>query len=175
MRDKCVRCGKCLAECPYYLQTHSELFSPRGRILMAEEFENAESVNCFACMNCADTCPFDLTPLEYEKHPFKFPDVMIPETIVSVKNLFDLIYNFSEKADCIRNKFKNKTVNNRLAACWFEKRGIPVQVDFKLDFDNMLFRNGTLMNPFLDEKVWIHAGGPFEERVFWNKLLERRL
>jgi glycolate oxidase iron-sulfur subunit len=64
---KCVHCGFCLATCPTYRLSGSELESPRGRIYLIKEMlehehtPSAEVVRhvdqCLSCLSCMTTCP----------------------------------------------------------------------------------------------------------------------
>lgn len=64
---KCVHCGFCLATCPTYKLSGSELESPRGRIyLIKEMLENDQAPSrevvrhvdqCLSCLSCMTTCP----------------------------------------------------------------------------------------------------------------------
>lgn len=65
--DDCVHCGFCLASCPTYLETGSELDSPRGRIyLMKSAGEGKIPLEgslvthldkCLGCLACMPACP----------------------------------------------------------------------------------------------------------------------
>jgi glycolate oxidase iron-sulfur subunit len=70
---KCVHCGFCLATCPTYQLSGSELDSPRGRIyLIKSSLENnnfsQSSIkhldSCLTCRACETTCP---SGVEYAK------------------------------------------------------------------------------------------------------------
>lgn len=62
----CVHCGFCLATCPTYQITGSELDSPRGRIYLIKSALEGEEVGrkslshldrCLTCRACESTCP----------------------------------------------------------------------------------------------------------------------
>ncbi|MBX3065601.1 MAG: glycolate oxidase subunit GlcF [Anaerolineae bacterium] len=63
----CVHCGFCLPTCPTYLETGSELDSPRGRIYLMKgvlegtlkmDDEVVEHVDrCLGCLACVTACP----------------------------------------------------------------------------------------------------------------------
>src|SRR5450432_663188 len=63
----CVHCGFCLPTCPTYLETGSELDSPRGRIyLMKGVLEGSLEIDdtvthhidrCLGCLACVTACP----------------------------------------------------------------------------------------------------------------------
>jgi glycolate oxidase iron-sulfur subunit len=63
----CVHCGFCLPTCPTYLETGSELDSPRGRImLMKGALEDTLPIDstlvshidrCLGCLACVTACP----------------------------------------------------------------------------------------------------------------------
>lgn len=63
----CVHCGFCLPTCPTYLETGSELDSPRGRIYLMKsvledqipfDSEVVEHIDrCLGCLACVTACP----------------------------------------------------------------------------------------------------------------------
>lgn len=65
--DDCVHCGFCLSACPTYLETGSELDSPRGRIYLMKsagegkiplEGSLVEHLDkCLGCLACMPACP----------------------------------------------------------------------------------------------------------------------
>ena len=65
--DRCVHCGFCLDTCPTYVLWAAEADSPRGRIVLASEGLQADSVlsgemvthfdRCLGCMACVTSCP----------------------------------------------------------------------------------------------------------------------
>ena len=64
---KCVHCGFCLATCPTYRLSGSELDSPRGRIYLIKEMLEQDQTpstevvrhidQCLSCLSCMTTCP----------------------------------------------------------------------------------------------------------------------
>jgi glycolate oxidase iron-sulfur subunit len=70
----CIRCGLCLAVCPTYRESLSEISGPRGRVALARknlegELELTpnltEQMNaCFACLACNEICPVGIRPAE---------------------------------------------------------------------------------------------------------------
>ncbi|WP_457668483.1 (Fe-S)-binding protein [Thiolapillus sp.] len=67
---RCVKCGLCLAECPTYRLTASELMSPRGRITLVQalakgavvpDHHSAEALSsCLLCRRCEVICPSEV-------------------------------------------------------------------------------------------------------------------
>jgi glycolate oxidase iron-sulfur subunit len=64
--DACIHCGMCLSACPTYVETGDESQSPRGRIHLAEAwqqgrltFEDIQPAldTCLGCMACETACP----------------------------------------------------------------------------------------------------------------------
>jgi len=65
--DDCVHCGFCLSACPTYLETGSEMDSPRGRIYLMKsagegkiplEGSLVEHLDkCLGCLACMPACP----------------------------------------------------------------------------------------------------------------------
>src|SRR3954452_19294569 len=65
--EDCVHCGFCLPTCPTYVLWNEEMDSPRGRIVLMDEWLQEGSVlsdtmvghfdNCLGCMACVTACP----------------------------------------------------------------------------------------------------------------------
>ncbi|MCX8030642.1 MAG: (Fe-S)-binding protein [Thermodesulfovibrionales bacterium] len=76
--SNCVRCGKCKAHCPTYLENPSESMSSRGRIAIINKFNGGqlqfsnklyESLySCILCGSCSKACPMriEITESIYE-------------------------------------------------------------------------------------------------------------
>jgi glycolate oxidase iron-sulfur subunit len=72
--DRCVHCGFCLDTCPTYVLWAGEADSPRGRIVLAGEGLQPDSVlsdemvthfdRCLGCMACVTACP---SGVEYDR------------------------------------------------------------------------------------------------------------
>ncbi len=64
---RCSRCGKCRSLCPDFLASRSEQRSPRGRILLAEDYADGKldlsrrldeyMATCLGCLSCEADCP----------------------------------------------------------------------------------------------------------------------
>ncbi|QVQ53623.1 4Fe-4S dicluster domain-containing protein [Spiractinospora alimapuensis] len=64
--NDCVHCGFCLSTCPTYVLWGEEMDSPRGRIQLMGQAEEASEVpaaavphfdNCLGCLACVTSCP----------------------------------------------------------------------------------------------------------------------
>lgn len=69
-KKRCVRCGRCLAVCPFYRITRREELSPRGRVVLTEAYGTPDTVRCFACLKCVTSCPYELSPLDHPGQRF---------------------------------------------------------------------------------------------------------
>jgi len=131
---QCVRCGKCLAVCPFYRVTRREECSPRGRVLLSERFDRSDAVRCFACLRCAKVCPYELSPLDRPGQRFG------PGDDQSLRPLFDLIYYRTLPAP--------DSSADPLTRAWLATRAgeaIPGGAP--------RFGNGELYHPFLDGRA----------------------
>jgi glycolate oxidase iron-sulfur subunit len=64
---QCVKCGTCMANCPIYLETLSEVTTPRGKLSLIESLASGEIAlskrlqdilfSCLACDTCGESCP----------------------------------------------------------------------------------------------------------------------
>ena len=65
--SQCVKCGSCMANCPIYLETLSEVTTPRGKMSLIESLASGEIhlterlqeilFTCLACDTCGESCP----------------------------------------------------------------------------------------------------------------------
>jgi glycolate oxidase iron-sulfur subunit len=76
----CVRCGKCLPQCPSYRFFLQEGFSPRGRNFLLDREISSQSFDfCLFCDRCAQTCPYGLSfPQVYLRRAFEKKGVEYP-------------------------------------------------------------------------------------------------
>ena len=64
---QCVKCGTCMANCPVYGETLSEVTTPRGKLSLIESLASGEIAlskrlqdilfSCLACDTCGESCP----------------------------------------------------------------------------------------------------------------------
>ena len=65
--SQCVKCGTCMANCPIYGETLSEVTTPRGKLSLIESLASGEIAlsrkledilfSCLACGTCGESCP----------------------------------------------------------------------------------------------------------------------
>jgi len=65
--SQCVNCGTCMANCPIYVETLSEVTTPRGKLSLIESLASGEITlskrlqdilfSCLACDTCGESCP----------------------------------------------------------------------------------------------------------------------
>ena len=74
---KCVHCGFCLATCPTYVTLGNELDSPRGRIVLMQDFLERGTPSqavvdhvdrCLSCLACSTTCPSGVNYMHLVDH-----------------------------------------------------------------------------------------------------------
>ena len=68
--SQCVKCGTCLAHCPIYTETLSELTTARGKLSLLEslatgDIQLTKKLNdllflCLICNTCEENCPNDV-------------------------------------------------------------------------------------------------------------------
>lgn len=68
--SQCVKCGTCLAHCPIYTETLSELTTARGKLSLIESLASGEIqftrkledlfFSCLICNSCEENCPNDV-------------------------------------------------------------------------------------------------------------------
>lgn len=130
---RCVRCGRCLASCPFYRETRREEYSPRGRIVLTEKTGASDRVICFACHNCSTVCPYELSPLDRPGQKAA-PDLSPVDAA-----LFDLLfYGVVPSAE---------RMTDPQIRVWAAKKGV-VQ-DAEAIVGARRFPNGELFHPFL--------------------------
>jgi len=130
---RCVRCGRCLAACPFYLETRREEYSPRGRVVLTEKTGMPDTVRCFACHNCGTVCPYELSPLDRPGQKAG-PDLSPIEA-----TLFALVFYGAEPSS-------DHAADPGIRA-WMAKKGL-IQEDAALARAKR-FPNGELFHPFL--------------------------
>lgn len=66
LTSHCIRCGFCIEACPTFLETGSELESPRGRIYLVRSVDEGKLTwqdikphldRCLGCRSCETSCP----------------------------------------------------------------------------------------------------------------------
>jgi glycolate oxidase iron-sulfur subunit len=65
--SECVKCGSCMTNCPIYLETLSEVTTPRGKMSLIESLASGEIhlskrfqdilFTCLVCDACGESCP----------------------------------------------------------------------------------------------------------------------
>jgi len=128
-KKRCVRCGRCLAVCPFYRITRREEFSPRGRVVLTEAHDTPDTVRCFACLKCVDACPYELSPLDRPGQRWEGDGAA----------LCDFIYHGAP--------LPPGTMTDPLAPAWRAARGLtddPAALEAA-----PRFINGELYHPFL--------------------------
>lgn len=65
--SQCVKCGSCMTNCPIYLETLSEVTTPRGKMSLIESLASGEIhftkrfkdilFTCLVCDTCGESCP----------------------------------------------------------------------------------------------------------------------
>ncbi len=68
--SQCVKCGTCLAHCPIYAETLSELTTARGKLSLVESLASGDIhftrklkdllFSCLICNTCGENCPNDV-------------------------------------------------------------------------------------------------------------------
>lgn len=118
---KCSKCGLCKSVCPVYLATKNEMYSPRGRNIVLNNFFNKKNklsqkfINdldvCLNCNACKDFCPSNIDSTAIyaffkEKKAFNFYSLSfyLKLFIFYLKNLFH--NNFYKRK---QNKEQNKS------------------------------------------------------------------
>ncbi|MEB3206982.1 MAG: (Fe-S)-binding protein [Vampirovibrionales bacterium] len=84
--DACIHCGFCLPACPTYRLTGSEAESPRGRIYLMRQWQEARLSaddiqapldDCLGCLSCQTACP---SGVQYDNLLMQAREAMAPKT-----------------------------------------------------------------------------------------------
>ena len=135
-KENCVKCGKCLAVCPFYKSFQTEEYSPRGRFVIFQQ-KQTFPLYCIGCLKCKSVCPFDLSPIETFSFKFIWKNIFIESINDYLKTLFDIIYNPYKKPIFYSSP-------KGLLELWAIKRGFLQK--------NINLSNQIIYNPFADCK-----------------------
>lgn len=70
--DRCVSCGLCVPQCPTWQDSHNEVNSPRGRIMLMAQLTQGKHPTatefwldaCLGCGRCQEVCPSEVPYLD---------------------------------------------------------------------------------------------------------------
>lgn len=118
---KCSKCGLCKSVCPIYLATKNEMYSPRGRhIILNNFFQNRKKPSreffknldiCLNCNLCKDFCPSNIDSGKI------FTNLKKPSKQLYTKLFF--IFNFSRLFNFYK-KYNPKQNTNNEKVLYFE-------------------------------------------------------
>ena len=117
---KCSKCGLCQSVCPIYKATKNEMYLPRGRyIILNNFFNNQKPLSkefiknidiCLNCNLCKDFCPSNINTTEintYLKNKHNFSKKRIPTHLVFKLFLHYIQFKkFFSKSEFFKNKVK---------------------------------------------------------------------
>ncbi len=143
---KCSKCGLCKSVCPVYLATKNEMFSPRGRFIVLNNFfeRNKKPSKkflknldiCLNCKLCKDFCPSDIDASEIFNN-LKKPSKSLHVKLFFIFN-FSRLFNFYKKYSPKRNKKNEKILYfegcyNKYVNC--DDRNASIKLIEKLGFE----------------------------------------
>ena len=115
---KCSKCGLCKSVCPIYLATKNEMYSPRGRhIILNNFFQNGKKPSnkflksldiCLNCNLCKDFCPSNIASGKIFTS-FKKPSKLLYTKLFFIFN-FSRLFNFYKKYNPKANTKNEKVV-----------------------------------------------------------------
>lgn len=125
---KCSKCGLCQSVCPLYLATKNEMYLPRGRyIVLNNFFNNGKKLNkkfienldiCLNCNKCKDFCPSDIDAVKiYTLLKSKYNRWKIP---FAFKFYFKLIFSSFKKEKAVIKRFKTTIVPTKEKIVYFQ-------------------------------------------------------
>lgn len=125
---KCSKCGLCQSVCPLYLATKNEMYLPRGRyIILNNFFNNGKKLSkkfiknldiCLNCNKCKDFCPSDIdadrifTQLKSKYNKWKIP--------FPFKYYLQLIFSSLKKEKPLIKRSKAKTTETKEKVVYFQ-------------------------------------------------------
>ena len=125
--NQCINCGICLSECPTYLANQNELYSPRGRLILLQEYLikgvhldktilTEAFDTCLYCGSCENACPLGVKTKEilnfgkkltniqrpllngaYKISETKHLSILLQEIKCEIRNIDDFMDRISEK------------------------------------------------------------------------------
>lgn len=125
---KCSKCGLCKSVCPIYLATKNELYSPRGRNIILNQFFltgkklSKKFINdldvCLNCNACKEFCPSNIN----SKKIYSFFKVEHKFCFFSFYFYFKLLLIYFENfvTYFFNNKYKRGSLKNEKKVVYFE-------------------------------------------------------
>lgn len=127
---KCSKCGLCQSVCPLYLATKNEMYLPRGRYIVLNNFFNnhkklsrkfIENLDiCLNCNKCKDFCPSNIDAekiFTQLKSKYKFNNLKIP---FYLKFLVKLLFCSLKKEKVTVKHYKNTCTQTKEKVMYFQ-------------------------------------------------------
>lgn len=115
---KCSKCGLCQSVCPIYLATKNEMYLPRGRYIVLNNFFNngikfskkfkKDLDVCLNCNLCKDFCPSNINSAEIFTQLKYIPKLFYLKLFLIFR--FYGIFNLFKKYKPIKNTGKKKVI-----------------------------------------------------------------